>query len=97
MVETEQGVVGIRSLTGGWRTLVRVQLIAIPIIGTFFILDIPFYLGMAILIEQYFGIFFALLSGSLFLLFPADRKSTGNRVPSMADRIESRTKQRPRS
>ena len=81
MVETEQGIVRTRSLSGSWRTFSRVQLIAIPVIGIFFIMDIPFYLGMAILMEQYFGIFLALLLGNLFLLFPASRKRAADRLP----------------
>jgi len=57
------------------------QLIALPIIGTFFVLDIPFYFGLAILVEQYFGIFFALVIGNLFLLFPPTRRATKDWVP----------------
>ena len=81
MVETEQGVLRTRNLSGNWRAFTRIQLIAIPIVGAFFILDIPFYLGTAILMEQYFGIFFALLLGNLFILFPPSRKIMDDRVP----------------
>src|SRR4030042_3633094 len=81
MEGTEPGIARFRSLSGGWGTFTRVQLIAIPLVGSFFILDIPFYLGMAVLIEQYFGIFFALLLGNLFLLFPANKRAANDRVP----------------
>ncbi|HGE69791.1 TPA: TRAP transporter fused permease subunit [Candidatus Poribacteria bacterium] len=54
--------------------LIRLQLISIPLIGTFFILDIPFYFGKALMIEQYFGIFFTLVIGNLFILYPLNRK-----------------------
>jgi TRAP transporter 4TM/12TM fusion protein len=81
MLDTEQGPARVRSLGGWLRTFSRIQLIAIPTVGAFFILDIPFYLGMAILKEQYFGIFFALLGINLFLLFPARRRVREDRVP----------------
>jgi TRAP transporter 4TM/12TM fusion protein len=81
MESTEPSVTRIRSLKGWCRTLARIQLVAIPVVGTFFILDIPFHLGMAILMEQYFGIFFALLLGSLFLIYPVRRRPTDGRVP----------------
>src|SRR3972149_12412 len=81
MEGTEPSLTRFRSLRGWCRTLARIQLIAIPVVGTFFILDIPFYLGMAILMEQYFGIFFALLLGSLFLIYPPRRGATEDQVP----------------
>jgi len=70
-----------RNLSGRWRLYIRVQMIAVPVVGMFFVLDIPFYLGKAILMEQYYGLFLALVLGSLFLLFPPTRTAARDRVP----------------
>jgi TRAP-type uncharacterized transport system fused permease subunit len=44
-------------------------------------LDIPFYLGWAIMKEQYFGIFLALVLGCIFLVVPPTRGAARDRVP----------------
>lgn len=81
MTDTQPEVTRHRTLSGRWRFFTRFQLIAIPLVGTFFVLDIPFYLRLAILREQYFGIFLALVLGNLFLLYPPTRKAARDRVP----------------
>jgi TRAP transporter 4TM/12TM fusion protein len=64
----------------------------IPVVGAFFVLDVPTYLNMAffrwdiawrltILQEQYFGIFLAMILGNVFLIVPATRSATRDRVP----------------
>jgi TRAP transporter 4TM/12TM fusion protein len=70
-----------RTLSGRWRLFTKLQLIGIPVVGTFFVLDIPFYLGQAILREQYFGLFLAMVLSNLFLLFPPTKKAARDRVP----------------
>lgn len=81
MSSVELEVSRFRTLSGRWGLLTKVQLIAIPLVGTFFILDIPFYMRQAILREQYFGIFLALVMSSVFLLLPATQKAVRHRVP----------------
>lgn len=70
-----------RTLSGGWRVLIKLLLSAIPVAGCFFMLDIPFYLGWAIMKEQYFGIFLALVLGCIFLVVPPTRGAARDRVP----------------
>ena len=77
--ETAEG--GRRHLTGWSARISRMVLGAIPVVGAFFIMDTPSYLGMAILREQYYGLFFALIFMSLFWLFPASSKSSHTHIP----------------
>ena len=44
-------------------------------------LDIPFYLGFAVLREQYYGLMLALLLPCAFLLVPFSKNSPKDRVP----------------
>ena len=81
MTSNQAEVSRLRTLNGWWRLFTKVQLIAIPLVGMFFILDIPFYLGQAILREQYFGIFLAMVLGNVFLLFTPTRKAARDQVP----------------
>ncbi len=63
-----------RRLSGFMDKLVKVILAAIPLIGVFFILDIPSRMGMPMLREQYYGLFFALAMPCIFWMFPASKK-----------------------
>jgi TRAP transporter 4TM/12TM fusion protein len=63
------------------RLLTKVLLTALPIVGVFFIMDTPTYLGWEVLREQYYGIVLAIVLSSVFLLAPANRKTTRDRVP----------------
>lgn len=81
MVNIQPGISRYRNLSGGWRVLTKLLLSAIPVVGCFFMLDIPFYLGWAIMKEQYFGIFLALVLGCVFLVFPPTREAPRDRVP----------------
>ncbi len=69
------------SLAGASGLFVRILLIAIPVAGFVFIIDIPGYLGRPVIIEQYLGLFIALVLGTVFLMFPATGKHPRNRVP----------------
>lgn len=69
------------NLKKGYQLFIKTQLILIPIIGTFFVLDIPFYFGWSIMIEQYFGIYFALVVGNLFILYPSVKNKKLNEIP----------------
>lgn len=68
-----------RKLSGGMEKLIRAFLIAVPLLGSFFILDIPSRLGFPVLREQYYGLFFALTIPCIFWLLPAyaDRNNKG--------------------
>ena len=81
MDNIQPGISRFRNLSGGWRFLTRLLLSAIPVVGCFFMLDIPFYLGWAIMKEQYFGIFLALVLGCIFLVVPPTRGTARERVP----------------
>ncbi|MEW6669433.1 MAG: TRAP transporter fused permease subunit [Thermodesulfobacteriota bacterium] len=63
------------------RLLTKVLLTALPIVGVFFIMDTPTYLGWEVLREQYYGIVLAIVLSSVFLLTPANRGSARGRVP----------------
>lgn len=63
------------------RLVTKVFLTALPIVGVFFIMDTPVYLGWEVLREQYYGIVLAIVLSSVFLLTPAKRGSARKRVP----------------
>lgn len=69
------------NLNKRFQLFIKAQLISIPIIGTFFILDIPFFFGWPIMIEQYFGIYFGLVVGNLFILYPSTKNEKLDEVP----------------
>lgn len=72
---------GIRRLSGITGSISRGVLAGIPLTGAFFIMDTPSYMGWAVLREQYYGLFFALIFVSLFWLFPASPRSARDHVP----------------
>jgi len=63
------------------RLLTRVLLTALPVVGVFFIMDTPTYLGWEVLREQYYGIVLAIVLSSVFLLAPFKRGSDRKKVP----------------
>ncbi len=81
MEDTAGRVSRVRSLSGASRLFTRILLIAIPVAGLVFIIDIPAYLGKPLIIAQYLGLFLALVLGTVFLLFPATGKAPQDRVP----------------
>ncbi|MBI2091004.1 MAG: TRAP transporter fused permease subunit [Deltaproteobacteria bacterium] len=68
----------LRGLLGFWE---KILLTAIPVTGVFFVSDGPFYLGLAILREQYLGLFLALILGGVFLSVPPSGRADRHRVP----------------
>ncbi len=66
----------VRRLSGWMDKLVKAILAAIPLIGVFFILDIPSRLGMPLLREQYYGLFFALVIPCIFWMVPPGKKKS---------------------
>src|SRR5687767_11130695 len=68
----------LRGLLGIWE---KVLLVAIPVTGLVFVADVPFYLGMAILREQYLGLLLALILGGVFLGVPPSNGADRHRVP----------------
>jgi TRAP transporter 4TM/12TM fusion protein len=69
-----------RELSGlaGWAT--QALLIAIPIAGMFFLLDVPQRLDWQVFHEQYIGLFLALSLGAIFLLIPGSKRYV-ERIP----------------
>ena len=70
-----------RSLTGPVALWEKCLLAAIPVSGLVFVSDAPFYLGLAILREQYLGLFLALILGGVFLNVPPSSRADLHRVP----------------
>ena len=81
MTSTQPEVSRFRTLSGRLRLLTKVLLIGIPIVGIFFVMDTPSYLGWSILIEQYYGLFLAIVLACVFLLVPPTKRAARNRVP----------------
>lgn len=70
-----------RSLKGTAGLAENILLIAIPISAIVFVSDAPFYFGLAILREQYLGLFLGLILGAVFLSVPASKTADRSRVP----------------
>ena len=69
-----------RELTGpaGW--LGKGMLIALPLAGIFFLLNVPQRIGWLVFNEQYLGLFLALALCATFILIPAGRWDKAGRV-----------------
>jgi TRAP transporter 4TM/12TM fusion protein len=70
-----------RSLRGPIGLWEKILLGAIPLAGVVFVSDMPFYLGLAIMKEQYLGLFLALVLGAVFLSVPPSVHADRDRVP----------------
>ncbi len=81
MTNIEPELSRFRSPSKGVRLLTKVLLIALPLVGVFFIMDIPSYLGWAVLREQYYGIVLAIVLACVFILAPATKKTPRTGVP----------------
>jgi len=81
MTSTEPEVSRFRSLGKRLKLLTKLLLIAVPVVGIFFIMDTPSYLGWDFLREQYYGIVLAIVFACVFLLVPATKEAPRNRVP----------------
>ena len=79
MADTE--LTKFRSLSGPIGIWEKILLVAIPIAGIVFVSDAPFYLGLAILKEQYLGLFMGLILGAVFLSVPPSDRADRHRVP----------------
>ncbi len=67
---------------GGWlNRLTKAIFIAMPVVGCFFIMDIPFYLEWSVLREQYYGLILAMILPCTFILVPMSGRSPRDRVP----------------
>jgi len=80
LVEIEESVRG-RELSGFAAKLGRLLLIAIPLTGMFFLLNVPQYLGWLVFNEQYMGLFLGLGLCATYLIIPAKPVRGRNRVP----------------
>jgi TRAP transporter 4TM/12TM fusion protein len=79
MAETE--LTKFRSLKGPIGLWEKCLLGAIPLSGVFFVSDAPFYFGLALLREQYLGLFLALILGGVFLSVPPSERADRQHVP----------------
>ena len=70
-----------RSLRGPVGLWEKSLLSALPVTGIFFVADAPFYMGLAIMREQYLGLFLALILGAVFLSVPPSIRADRQRVP----------------
>lgn len=70
-----------RRIEGGLKILTECLFLIIPILGTLFIIDIPFYLNLPILREQYYGLMITLIFPLVFILIPFNKKVSINKVP----------------
>lgn len=81
MTSTQPEISRFRTLSGRLRLVTKVLLIAIPIVGVFFVIQAPSYMGWSILIEQYYGLFLAMVLACVFLIVPPSKRAARNRVP----------------
>jgi TRAP transporter 4TM/12TM fusion protein len=70
-----------RNLDGWLDRLTKAIFIAMPVVGCFFIMDVPFYLEWSVLREQYYGLILAMILPCTFILVPMSKKSPRDRVP----------------
>jgi TRAP transporter 4TM/12TM fusion protein len=74
-------VSGYRQLKGFARGAQFTILVALPVLGILFILDLPTRVGVVLFTEQYIGVFLALYLAGTFLSMPASKRSKGQAVP----------------
>ena len=79
-MEIEENV-RVRDLGGFMNKLGRGLLIAIPVAGIFFLLNLPQYFGWLVFNEQYMGLFLGLALCATFLLVPFKPASGRNTIP----------------
>jgi TRAP transporter 4TM/12TM fusion protein len=72
---------GYRNSDGWLGRLTKILFIAMPVVGCFFIMDVPFYLELSILREQYYGLILAMVLPCTFIIVPMSRKSPRDKVP----------------
>ena len=69
-----------RELSGLAAWVTQALLIAIPVAGMFFLLDVPQRFDWQVFHEQYIGLFLALSLGAIFLLIPGSKRHV-QRIP----------------
>ncbi|HWO43628.1 MAG TPA: TRAP transporter fused permease subunit [Candidatus Eisenbacteria bacterium] len=74
-------IIGSRNLRGLARWIAEAMLVAIPLAGIIFILEIPHSLGWLIFPEQYLGLFLSLALCATFLVVPERASARRDRVP----------------
>jgi TRAP transporter 4TM/12TM fusion protein len=79
-LEIEEGVRS-RELSGPVLWAANSALVALPLVGVFFLLDIPQKINWLVFNEQYMGLFLALSLFATFLLVPARGKKDRDYVP----------------
>jgi TRAP transporter 4TM/12TM fusion protein len=79
-VEIEQDIRS-RELSGGLLWAANTALLALPVAGVFFLLDIPQRIDWLVFNEQYMALFLGLALFATFLLVPARAPADRNRVP----------------
>ncbi|MBU2498525.1 MAG: TRAP transporter fused permease subunit, partial [Proteobacteria bacterium] len=70
-----------RNLDGWSGRLTRMTFIAMPLVGCFFVMDIPFYFEWALLREQYYGLMLAMVLSCTFILVPMTKTAPRDRIP----------------
>ena len=70
-----------RSIPGFFGIVEKIMLVSIPIIGLVFIMRVPGWLGINIWVEQYLGLFLALVLCLVFMKAPATKKSSRDHLP----------------
>lgn len=76
-----QGLSRYRQYQGAMDSIVRALLVAIPVFGVIWLLDIPIYLEVWFSTQQYIGIFLSLNLCLTFLLFPATKGAVRKKLP----------------
>ena len=79
-MEAEESVAG-RELAGALQLAGRILLIAIPLCGIFFLLNIPQRLDWLVFNEQYMGLFLGMALAATYLLIPVSPRQSRDRVP----------------
>lgn len=81
MAETSEGLRKFRRVTGFWKIIEKILLIAIPVSGILFILEVHLYVTEAFFRQQFLAIFLGLVLASVFLGVPATRGASSSHVP----------------
>ncbi|HEV8724096.1 MAG TPA: TRAP transporter fused permease subunit [Candidatus Binatia bacterium] len=79
-MEIEENVCA-RELSGFFNILGKWLLMAVPLAGIFFLLNVPQMIGWLVFNEQYMGLFLGLALCATYLLIPAKPSHGRNRIP----------------
>jgi TRAP transporter 4TM/12TM fusion protein len=81
MGEVQPEAARFRTLKGPLGLVARGLLCAIPVVGAVFALDVPFYLRLTIMREQYLAVFLGMVLAGTFLLVPPTKGAARDRLP----------------